>query len=351
MPARNNGNNNQGNNNQRNGSNNQNGNSNQNGYNSQNGNSNNTQRTNQNGNNNQRNGTNNQRQTTVQQVDQPKTQPVFAQTLGEFNTNRGAAPAPVSQAPAPSAPKKGSSGSMSTLLWFLVVILVICGFGLLFMVMRGKFKSIENELIALDDEPVDDEPLKRDVQRLRTAVDNLKEDVDESYENIRYVRKMFEEKGAKVRDDLAELTSGALNSLKRELDEVKEDRDVDLRAIVDDLADAKSYDISKSAEGLTMVSDPSADTAWVLKRDGLMHRVGDETRTFSFDDEWIRVCNGTNCSEIKLAKRESVGEDTAGEGDVVPDTAHDVPRKASDVLTLMESIQVPRLKEQADIDT
>jgi hypothetical protein len=83
---------------------------------------------------------------------------------------------------------------------------------------------------------------------------------------------------------------------------------------------------------VNQASNTDTDSEWIFKSDGLVSKNGDDTKTLSFSDEWIRVCNGSNCSETPLTTVPPV----------VAATEHDVPLKPLDTLALFNSISVPQ---------
>jgi hypothetical protein len=78
-----------------------------------------------------------------------------------------------------------------------------------------------------------------------------------------------------------------------------------------------------------------------LNADGLIKKNGETTNTLSFSDEWVRVCNGTNCSEVPLKQTEA--EVAVKPVTVNTGPEHDVPMKPQDTLELLGS-SIPKLK-------
>jgi hypothetical protein len=85
------------------------------------------------------------------------------------------------------------------------------------------------------------------------------------------------------------------------------------------------------------IKKPNTDTdsEWIFKSDGLVSKNGDDTKTLSFSDEWIRVVMVQIVQKLLS---------TTVVPPVVAATEHDVPPKPLDTLALFNSISVPQLK-------
>jgi hypothetical protein len=239
---------------------------------------------------------------------------------------------PVYTPPPAFKPPVGNSksGLGPTIFWIFLVLMIVGGFVLLFFMMRGKFKSIENDIKSLDTDSVDIEPLKRDIQRIGTDVKTLAEKKDENTTDIDYIKALFAEKGADIGTDLESIQLDVLKELL-----VKSEGVDELSKIISSTIESKSFSIKKQGDGVSIKPNTDTDSEWIFKSDGLVSKNGDDTKTLSFSDEWIRVCNGSNCSETPL---------TTVVPPVVAATEHDVPPKPLDTLALFNSISVPQLK-------
>jgi hypothetical protein len=155
--------------------------------------------------------------------------------------------------------------------------------------------------------------------------------------NIEFVKKLYEEKGEAVIEDLQ---AEPLSVLKKLL--VESEGHEGLTNILTPLVQSKSFMIERRGDGIVLQPDTGSDTEWILNADGLIKKNGETTNTFSFSDEWVRVCNGINCSEVPLVKTEAELVNASTTEITTPE--HDVPNKPQDTLELLGSISIPKLK-------
>lgn len=270
----------------------------------------------------------------------PVNQSVIATSTPTVEAPTQAAQVAAYVAPKPST-KPSSSADQDTLgsmiFWMFLVLLIIGLVVLLFFIMRGKFKSIEKDIRGLEHQPVDLDPLQRDIQRVSMDVMKLKEIHDADIADIDYVKKIHKEKGDAVKDDLQ---SAPLSVLKELM--VQSEGDEELTTIIASLVQSKSFEIKKRGDGIVLQPDTDNDAEWILNADGLIKKTGETTSTLSFSDEWVRVCNGTNCSEVPLKQTEVEAVTEQASVNVSPE--HDVPMKPRDTLELLGSISIPKLK-------
>jgi hypothetical protein len=215
------------------------------------------------------------------------------------------------KAPASGGPE-GGSGFGTVMLLFVLAIVAVGGIAFLFMMMRGKFKSIEEDISAIN--PQDDSG------RLQASVDALKKDVSTlaqvdadpvaTYQDYDWLRARFSSESADPVAIEAELTRLTLPELRVLLERSSAGKDGAgagagtgdaLESLVQRVYDAKAFAIVKTADGLSLTPDvDKQDSTWVFN-DGLVRKRGDLATKLTFTDEWIRVCNGANCSEVALA--------------------------------------------------